>query len=60
MKSNFYIVPALYDRDTYFLFRDYGNEIKFTVINGLVTISGKGYFTEEELEYVKINFSRKF
>jgi hypothetical protein len=60
MESEFYIVPSLYDKDTYFLFRDYGNEIKFTVINGMVTVSGKGYFTPKELEYVKTNFSRKF
>ena len=56
MKAEFYIVPALYDRDTYFLFRDYGNELKFTVIEGKIMIIGKGFFTPKELEFIKSNF----
>jgi hypothetical protein len=55
MKAEFYIVPALYDRDTYFLFRDYGNELKFTVIARKITIIGKGFFVPEELEFIKNN-----
>lgn len=56
MKAEFYIVPALYDTDTYFLFRDYGNELKFTVKEGKVTIIGKGFFTASELDFIKSNF----
>ncbi|MFH6944654.1 hypothetical protein [Flavobacterium sp. FlaQc-50] len=56
MSVEFYIVPALYDRDTYFLFRDYGNEIKFTVIEGKITIIGNGFFVPKELEFIKDNF----
>ena len=53
MTVEFYIVPALRDRDTYFLFRDYGNELKFTVIEGKISVIGKGYFVPKELEFIK-------
>lgn len=53
MSSEFYIVPALRDVDTYFLFRDYGNELKFTVIDGKISIIGKGFFVPKELEFIK-------
>jgi hypothetical protein len=56
MHPEFYIIPALYDRNTYFLFRDYGNEIKFTVIDGKITIIGNGFFVPKELEFIKDNF----
>lgn len=56
MENEFYIVPALYDRDTYFLLRDYGNEIKFTVLQGKISIIGNGYFVPKELEFIKQNF----
>lgn len=53
MSSEFYIVPALYDIDTFFLFRDYGNELKFTVIEGKISIIGKGFFLPKELDFIK-------
>jgi hypothetical protein len=56
MENEFYIVPALYDRDTYFLFRDYGNEIKFTILEGKINILGKGFFVPSELIFIKQNF----
>lgn len=56
MENEFHIVPALLDRDTYFLFRDYGNEIKFTVISGKIAIIGRGYFVPHELIFIKQNF----
>ena len=56
MQCEFYIVPALYDRNTFFLFRDYANELKFTVLNGKISIIGNGYFTPTEYNFIKANF----
>lgn len=44
------------DENTFFLFRDYAIEIKFTSINGIVKIIGKGVFNKEELDFIKENF----
>ena len=56
MDSNFFIIPALRDENTFFLFRDYAIEIKFTSINGIIKIIGKGIFSKEELSFIKENF----
>jgi len=56
METNFFIVPALRDENTFFLFRDYGIEIKFTSINGAVKIIGKGKFNNEEIIFINENF----
>jgi hypothetical protein len=56
METNFFIIPALRDENTFFLFRDYAIEIKFTSINGMIKIIGKGIFSEEELIFIKENF----
>jgi len=56
METSFFIVPALRDENTFFLFRDYAIEIKFTSINGIVKIIGKGCFTPEEQEFINENF----
>lgn len=56
MENEFYIVPALLDKDTYFLFRDFGNEIKFTVIEGKLKIIGNGYFLQHEWFFIQDNF----
>lgn len=52
MEDNFYIVPAFYDDNTFFLFRDFGFEIKFTSINGVISIIGNGKFSNAELKYI--------
>lgn len=57
MTTDFFIVPALYDENTYFLFRDYAIEIKFKFIAGKITIIGKGYFLPDELTFIKENFA---
>lgn len=56
MENNFYVVPALRDENTFFLFRDFGFEIKFTSIKGVINIIGKGKFTTEELHFVNENY----
>jgi len=56
MESHFFIVPALRDENTFFLFRDYAIEIKFTSINGTIRIIGKGVFNKEELDFINENF----
>lgn len=60
MNSELYIVAARHDSDTYFLFRDNGTKIKFTVIEQKITIVGKGYFTPNELNVLKHYFSFHF
>lgn len=57
MTTDFFIVPALYDENTYFLFRDYAIEIKFKFIAGKITIIGKGYFVPDEITFIKENFA---
>ncbi|WP_165929985.1 hypothetical protein [Flavobacterium caseinilyticum] len=57
METDFFIVPALYDQSTYFLFRDYAIEIKFTVIAGTIRIIGKGYLLPGEVTFIKENFA---
>ena len=59
MNPEFYIVPARCDADTYFLFRDTGDEIKFTVIGRKITIIGNGYLVPKEIEYINLNFFTK-
>jgi hypothetical protein len=56
MEVNFYIVPAMYDENTFFLFRDYAIEIKFTIINGTVKVIGKNYFLPEETLFIRENY----
>ena len=56
METHFFIVPALRDENTFFLFRDYAIEIKFTSINGTIQIIGKGVFNKEELDFINENF----
>jgi hypothetical protein len=56
MGTNFYIVSAMYDENTFFLFRDYAIEIKFTIINGIVKVVGMNYFLPEELLFIKENY----
>jgi hypothetical protein len=56
MKDDFFIVPALYDENTFFLFRDYAIEIKFTSVAGIIKIIGKGYFYPNEIAFIKQGF----
>jgi len=56
METEIVIIPSLHDRDTYFLFRDYAIEIKFTSINGIIKIIGKGYFLPKEVLFIKENY----
>lgn len=60
MENEFYIVPALLDKDTYFLFRDYGDELKFTISGGVLKIFGNGFFHPHELFFIQDNFLCKF
>lgn len=57
METNFNIVPAMYEQNTFFLFRDYAIEIKFSITNGAITVIGKGYLLPIEAEFIKVNFS---
>lgn len=57
MKDDFFIIPALYEVNTYFLFRDYAIEIKFTIIAGIIKIIGKGYLLPGEVTFIKENFA---
>lgn len=56
MTTDFFIVPALYDGNTYFLFRDYAIEIKFKIIAGKITIIGRGYLVPDEVTFINENF----
>jgi hypothetical protein len=56
MEDKFYIVPALSEPNTYFLFRDYGEEIKFVTKYGKVVVIGKGYLTPKELAFIRLYF----
>lgn len=56
MEDKFYIVPALYEPNTFFLFRDYGEEIKFVTKYGRVVVIGKGYLTPKELAFIRLYF----
>lgn len=56
MITEFIIIPSMHDQNTFFLFRDYAIEIKFTSIKGLIKIIGKGKFSVEELDFINENF----
>jgi hypothetical protein len=56
METEFIIIPALHDQNTFFLFRDYAIEIKFTSISRIIKIIGKGYFLPKEDAFVKENY----
>jgi len=56
MTTDFFIIPALYESNTYFLFRDYAIEIKFKIITGKITIIGKGYLVPDEVKFIYENF----
>jgi hypothetical protein len=56
MEPEFYIIPSLTESNVYFLFRDIGIEVKFTLKDGRVMIIGKGFLTPNELEFIKIHF----
>ena len=53
METIFTIIPSLSEQNTYFLFRDYAIEIKFTSINGIVKVIGNGYLLPKEVEFIK-------
>ncbi len=53
METVFTIIPSLSEQNTYFLFRDYAIEIKFTSINGIVKVIGNGYLLPKEVEFIK-------
>lgn len=52
METNFHIVPAMQEENTFFLFRD-GIEVKFSSIKGIIKVIGRGYLLPKEVEYIK-------
>lgn len=48
------------DKDTYFLFRDYAIEIKFTIINGILKVHGNHYLLPAEVDFIKKAFFLMF
>lgn len=50
------IIPSYSLENTFYLFRDLGDEIAFMIVNGKIVVISKGYLLPAEYEFIKQHY----